>query len=291
MKGIIIINPFLIPAESVRQAERLKQEFNKRNVDVEIITDGYLRASVYNGKLNTELKVDFAVYLDKDKYLSEILERQGVRLFNKHSAIRVCDDKARTYIALSNKGYNLPKTIFGALCYNKDCKIADGVAETIGEKLKFPVIVKECYGSMGKGVYKADDINELKVIMEQVKVEPHLYQEYIGYKKGVDVRIIVVGGKTVGVMERRNDRDFRSNVARGGKGENVEVPIEFIKTAESIAKDLDLDYCGVDLLYGENNNPVVCEVNSNAFFEGIEKAVGINVAQRYVEYIINEITK
>lgn len=289
MKGIIIINPFLIPKESVRQAERLKQEFNKKGVNVEIVTDGYLKAEISNGELKTGHEADFVVYLDKDKYLSSMLERKGVRLFNSHNAIRVCDDKARTYISLANKGFNLPKTIFGALCYSDSCEINETAVDTIIEKLKLPVIVKECYGSMGKGVYKADNKDELISIMQKVKTRPHLFQEYIGERKGVDARLIVIGGKVIATMERRNSNDFRSNVARGGSGKKVSLPNEFIVVAEKIAKELKLDYCGVDLLYGKNNAPICCEVNSNAFFEGIELATGINVAEKYVEYIINQI--
>ncbi len=291
MNGIIVINPFLIPNESVRQAERLKQEFNKLNVSVEIVSDGYLRTMLIEGNLSVDLKADFIIYLDKDKYLSEALELNGFRLFNRHNAVRVCDDKARTFIALSGKGFNIPKTIFGALCYSDSCQLQERAIKDIAQKLGYPIIVKECYGSMGKGVYKADNEIELKEIMQTVKTSPHLFQEYIGYKKGVDVRLIVIGGKVVSVMERRNEGDFRSNVARGGTGVKVEVPKEFIVTAERIARQLNLDYCGVDLLYGKYNEPVVCEVNSNAFFEGTERATGINVAREYANYIIKEISK
>ena len=55
--------------------------------------------------------------------------------------------------------------------------------------------------------------------------------------------------------------------------------------AEKAAQALKLDYCGVDLLYGEDG-PVLCEVNSNAFFEGLEAATGVNVAKLYAEYIV-----
>jgi ribosomal protein S6--L-glutamate ligase/gamma-F420-2:alpha-L-glutamate ligase len=90
-------------------------------------------------------------------------------------------------------------------------------------------------------------------------------------------------------MERRNESDFRSNVGQGGEGVKIELLDSFRKTAEACAKILNLDYCGVDLLYGNDGEPIVCEVNSNAFFEGIEKTTGVNVAKLYVEHIINEI--
>ena len=292
VKGIIIVNPFLIPIESVNQAKRLQEEFNKLKVDVDIVSDGYIYSLLDGEKIENDLaKFDFAIYLDKDMYLSQILESRGVRLFNNHNAIRICDDKAQTCIALAEKGFSIPKTMFGALCYSKDCKIERKNAEKIAKNLGYPVIVKECFGSMGKGVHKADDIEQLLAVMEKVKLKPHIYQEYVGGKIGVDVRIVVIGGKAVAFMERRNEQDFRSNVARGGEGVVVDVDKSFIDTAERIAKTLNLDYCGVDLLYGADAQPVVCEVNSNAFFHGLEQATGINVAKAYAEYVIESIKK
>ena len=111
MKGIIFVNPFLVPDESIFQAQRLREEFNNLGVKVEIISNGFSRVALdeFGAKIDIE-KPDFAVYLDKDKYLSEILEKSGIRLFNSHNAVRVCDDKAQTYIALSGCGITIPKT-------------------------------------------------------------------------------------------------------------------------------------------------------------------------------------
>ncbi len=290
MKGIIFINPFLVPKQSVHQAERLKSEFNKLGVDIEIVSDGYARVALKSDGAEIDLDAtDFGIYLDKDKYLSQILTKSGIRLFNTHQAVRVCDDKAETYIALAGNGISFPKTVFGALCYSPDKLVLESSADMIIAKLGCPVIVKECFGSMGKGVYKAENKNELLEIMEKVKLKPHLFQEYIPFAKGVDVRVIVIGGRVVASMERRNTEDFRSNVAQGGTGVKIDLPINFKNVAERASKVLGLDYCGVDLLYGKNGEPVVCEVNSNAFISGIEKATGVNVAKIYAEHIINVI--
>ncbi len=286
-QGIIVINPYQIPLESVHQANRLKDELNALGVSVSIMTDTFLRNYIAENKIQTELKdIDFIVYLDKDKYQSEILESLGIRLFNTHKAVRVCDDKGSTYLALENSGLNIPKTIFGALCYNKDMPIDTDWAKKIAENLSYPLIIKESFGSMGKGVYLANNLSELLEVMEKVKLKPHLFQEYIG-EPGVDVRVIVIGGKAVCAMERRNDNDFRSNVAQGGYGKKITLDDEFKKSAERCAEILGLDYCGVDLLYGKDNKPYVCEVNSNAFISGIEKVTGFNVAKSYAEYIVS----
>ncbi len=290
MKGHIFINPFLVPMQSVHQAERLTEEFNKLGVEIEVVSDGFSRVSLSdNGAVIDIPRVDFAVYLDKDKYLSEILEKNGVRLFNCHDAVRVCDDKAQTYIALSGKGVKIPKTVFGGLCYSKELSVKNEWAEKIANTLGFPVIIKESFGSMGKGVYKADNLQELIAVMEKVKLKPHLYQEYISHKVGVDVRVIVIGGKAVASMERYNENDFRSNVAQGGNGKKIDLPESFKCVAEKCAQVLGLDYCGVDLLYSVDSQPIVCEVNSNAFFDGIEQVTGVNVAKAYAEHIIKTI--
>ncbi len=287
LKGNIIINAYKLPVQSVRQAERLKEEFNLLGVETEILSSEYLRSLVDSNGLKTYLpKADFTIYLDKDKYLSSILERLGQRLFNSHSAIRVCDDKGETVINLAGKGFLLPKTIMGELCYSSEKKVSLDKAKNIAKELGFPVIVKESFGSMGKGVYLASSEEELLFIMEKLKLIPHIYQEYIGYKKGTDVRVIVVGGKAVASMIRKNPSDFRSNIALGGTGEKIELNSSFKETAEGIAKELKLDYCGIDLLFGEDGEPYVCEVNSNAFFGEIEKITGVNVARLYAEHVL-----
>ncbi len=292
MKGIIVINPFLVPAESVHFAERLKHEFDKKGVKVNIESDLFSKTCLNQTHLNYPLdKVDFCIYLDKDKYQSQILEKSGIRLFNSHSAIRVCDDKAETYIALAGSGVKMPKTVFGALCYNPNAKIDKTWVDNVINELGFPVIVKECYGSMGKGVYLANDEKELMEIMQSVKCKPHIFQQYVSTEKGVDVRVIVIGRKAKCAIRRENECDFRSNVAQGGRAVAFDLPESFKKTAEKCADVLGLDYCGVDLLFDKDGVPVVCEVNSNAFIGGVEGATGYNVAGAYAEHVINEIEK
>ncbi len=297
LKCKIIINPYLRPKQSVTQAQRIGKELTNLGVSVDIVTDAFLRLSISEGStFGTLLDTDFIVYLDKDKYVSELLSKQGVTLFNSHNSIRVCDDKARTYIALTDMGYIIPKTVFAPLCYNAEDNLPQNSLERVVDTLGgFPIIVKECYGSMGKGVHKASDFQGLSKLHQELKATPHMFQEYISSSEGKDLRITVVGGKAISVMMRRNDFDFRSNVGQGGKGIKIDLHDEkyktFILTAENVAKTLNLDYCGVDLLVGKNFNPIICEVNSNAFFEETESVCGVNVAKEYALHMLNCLNK
>ena len=48
---------------------------------------------------------------------------------------------------------------------------------------------------------------------------------------------------------------------------------------------MGLNVAGVDLLRS-NHGPVVMEVNSSPGLEGIEKATGIDVAGKIIEYVV-----
>ena len=293
MKGLIIVNAYSKMQSSNNQALRLKDEFEKLGVEIDIKTNDFFAAYILNNEICTCVdKYNFCIYLDKDKYISKMLEIKGIKLFNNHQAIEDCDDKMSTYIKLSNKGINLVDTIPGLLCYDEKENIKSHTIDLIESKLGYPIVVKESFGSLGKGIYKAENRDELKVLMEKLKLKPHLFQKMVKSSYGKDMRVIVIGGKIIAAMQRMSDNDFRSNIELGGCGKAIpldQIPKAFIETAVNCAKILNLDYCGVDLLYGDNNEPICCEVNSNAFFGGIEKVTGINVAKSYAEYIIKSL--
>ena len=58
-----------------------------------------------------------------------------------------------------------------------------------------------------------------------------------------------------------------------------------VKTAQL----LGCTFAGVDLLFGENGEMTVCEVNSNAHFAGISAATGVNIADKIIEAVAQRI--
>ncbi len=289
MKGAILINAYFDSDEYMYQPQRLQEELYGVGVEAEIITNDSYFCAVDNGKIRDEFAgYDFCIYLDKDKYLLKALSDTNVPLFNSYDAITVCDDKMMTYLALADKGIPLPKTLAGLMCFSKKEQIKPESVDIIEAELGYPLIVKESYGSQGKGVYLAHDRTELCAVLEKVKCKPHLLQKYVWTSFGKDVRVIVIGGKVAGAMLRQSDKDFRSNIGAGGSGEAYEITPEVEELCLKVAEILGLDYCGIDLLFGEDGF-IVCEVNSNAFFAGFEASTGINVAELYAEYIVKNI--
>lgn len=288
-KGIAIFNGYITLPGLRYVFTRMREELAEYDVDLEAHSNAEILTDVgSNGQITGKKEYDFILYLDKDKYLALELELLGYRLFNHAKSIELCDDKMLTHIALANKGIKMPVTVSGPLNYSS--RTSEEYNRKIFDHLSLPFIAKTNYGSMGKGVTMIKTKAEFLAYEEKMKTVPRFYQEFIPSSFGFDYRVIVINGKVVASMRRENhDGDFRSNIALGGDGVKVDLPQEYIQVAEKTASILDLDYCGVDLLEGPNHEPILCEVNSNAFLEGIESVTKINIAKIYAEHIYKEI--
>lgn len=283
--GIAVFNGYITLPGLRFIFTRMREELAELDIDLEAHSNAEILTILNsNGNIEGKKEYDFVLYLDKDKYLAKELELVGYRLFNKAQAIDLCDDKMLTHITLANHGIKMPKTISGPLNYSS--RISEEFSRKIFDHLSLPIVAKTNFGSMGKGVTLLKTKQEFLDYEEKMKTLPRFYQEYIASSSGFDYRIIVIGGKAVATMRRENtDGDFRSNIALGGNGIKVDLPQHYIDLAEKAARILDLDYCGVDILEGGDGEPILCEVNSNAFLEGIEKATGINIAKIYANHI------
>lgn len=288
MKGIAILNGYQI-VDGVRYVyDRMKEELGKLGVSLDLSTTAEAYSLVDNSQIKRRFDYDFVLFLDKDVYTSMALEKAGMKLFNSAKSIWLCDDKMVTHIFLSGLGIKMPKTISAPLNYSDNS--SERFIERVMQEIDFPLVAKKSFGSLGRSVYLINNAQELIKWDTQNRLEQRLYQEFIKSSFGFDYRLIVIGGKFLTGMKRVNTNgDFRSNIALGGQGEKVDIPQSYIDVAERCASALGLDYCGVDLLMGKEGEPILCEVNSNAFMAGIEKITGVNVAGAFAKHIVNQL--
>ena len=292
MKGLVIMNAYPAGEKFYRQSERLAAALNALGVEAKTVKNGEFSVTLTaDGRVTTNgERIDFAVYFDKDKYLGRALEQSGVRLFNRMDGIELCDDKALTTLALLGKGVQVVETIPAPLCYTVGATPSEAFLKRV-QTLGFPLVAKKSYGSFGAGVRLVKDETELMETEKEWLYTPHLYQRFLSESAGKDIRVIVVGGKAIAAIRRiAKEGEFRSNIELGGSGEAIKLTEEYRVAAERCAQVLGLDYCGVDLLETADG-AAVCEVNSNAFFEGLEAATGIDVAMAYAKHIVSEMTK
>ncbi len=289
MKGWLIVNGFVKSEKFEDIYSLFLSAAKKRGVNFEKINTVELAAPIGSDLFKETEKPDFAVFWDKDVILARRLENAGIRLFNSADAVLLCDNKALTYSCLSGK-LPMPKTLiapktFEGVGYSNE--FLQKAAEIIG----FPMVVKQVYGSFGAQVYLANDFCEFEKIVAKIEWRDFLVQEYVANSCGKDVRVNVAGGKVVSSMLRFNDGDFRSNISNGGKMKMVEIPKEWEKTSIDACNALGLDFAGVDLMFGAQGEPVLCEVNSNPHFRSSLDCTGVDLSEKIFDYIINKLKK
>ena len=283
MQGWLIVNSFMDQDKFINLYQMLSLAFNNRQVSLEIKKAQDISLEVGTKLIN---KPDFAIFWDKDIYLAERLEKEGIRLFNTARAVELCDNKILMYQELAAKGVKIPRTFIAPKTFEGlNYKNRDFIEDVIKE-IGFPLVVKEAYGSFGEQVYLANNKDELNNIIDRIGYKDFLMQEYIKESSGKDVRINVVANKAVVSMLRVNKQDFRSNISSGGHGEKYEPSQDFIDLAISACKALGLDFAGVDVMFAKDG-PIICEVNSNPQFASTLKYTGINLADYIADYIIN----
>ena len=214
------------------------------------------------------------------------LEKIGICCVNPRLSINMAADKFRTYIKLKDYGLTQPKTV---LIPNQD------ELENAVKKLdtKFPIIMKTLRGSKGVGVLFIESERALTSIVQLMyKTDSSsdlLIQEYI--KSEFDVRVIVLGGKIVGTMQRDVvEGDFRSNYSQGAKVKSYKLSDLEIEQSLLAAKALDGILTAVDFIPSSNPKtepPFILEVNSSPGSEGIEEASGKNIIKEVLEHFKN----
>lgn len=290
--GYIISNGYINMEKMGELVFHFEKLFSNRGVKTETVkTDRIFPLIGRDGNIKIigiDKPADFILFWDKDIMLAKLLEKAGYRLFNCSKAIEICDNKIHTHDYLSNSGIMMPKTIQAPLIFEGSPYYDDCFMEIVEGQLKYPMIVKEAYGSFGQQVYLCNSREEVKQLSGKLKYRPHLFQEFISESRGRDIRIFIVGGKIVASMLRENKNDFRANISNGGKMTMVTPPKEYCEMALKAAGIIGLDYCGADILIGKDY-PMLCEMNSNAHFKNIQICSGIDVADHFVEHILHTV--
>lgn len=206
-------------------------------------------------------------------------EQMDVFTTSSSAGIANSRDKLRCLQILSRHHIGIPETTF--VREKKDVLPA---IERVGG---VPIIIKLLEGTQGVGVILADSVKIAEAIIETLQSTKQnvLIQKFVAESKGRDIRAFVVGDQVVAAMRRvAQGQEFRSNVHRGGKTEQVVLDDAYCETAVRASQIMGLRVSGVDMLEGKDG-PQVMEVNSSPGLEGIENCTQLDVAGAIVDYI------
>lgn len=294
MKAWIIYNGALKFNKITNLVDKLVEDGKELGIDFTLIKNNEILPKYDKlGKLGLLFVKEvpepkFIIFWDKDILLARHLEKMGYQLFNSSKAIDVCDNKAMMHMELSKAGIKLPKTIISPFVFYEQ-KLTHEYMDMIFDELGHTIILKEAHGSFGMQVYKIDSKEHLAHKMIEIGAKPFIFQEYIKSSYGRDIRVNIVGNEIVGAMQRNNANDFRANITIGGLGSPYDLSQEQMEISLTAHKELGLDFSGVDLLFGEEGEPVLCELNSNVNFLSFEKALGINYGKKLLAHVLDSV--
>ena len=282
----IIYNGSLTHDKFLDQALLLKEAAEKKGIQAILVKNYELLINVHESLLT---RPDFVVFLDKDILLAKYLKNEGIPVFNDPSVIEICDNKAHQYLELAKAGVPMPLTIIAPKVYPEFTILHTGYYEQVLQTIQLPMIIKEAHGSFGQRVYLIETREQFFDKVEELKGVEYVFQEFIQSSRGRDIRVNVVGGQVVACMHRQSATDFRANITNGGTATKIILTDKQKEVAIQAAAALDAEFAGVDLLFGENEEPLVCEVNGVAHIRNIYNVTGINVGDAMINYILSKI--
>ncbi len=201
-------------------------------------------------------------------YLLECAERAGAKVVNRPAALRDFNEK----LAIAHFPELIPETLVSS-----DAARLRAFVERRGK-----AVLKPLDGMGGHSIFlvEAADPN-LNVIIETLTAGQRLAlaQEYLPEIRDGDKRVLLVHGRPVDYLLARipGERDFRGNLARGGRGEGRPLAASDRAIAESVGPMLvenGIEFAGLDII-GERLTEI--NVTSPTCVRELDREFGINI--------------
>lgn len=208
------------------------------------------------------------------------LESLGVAVVNPAKAVEAAVDKYLTSARLQAAGLTIPRTIV--------CQTAEE-AKAAFAMLDGDVVVKPIFGSEGRGIARLQDdamAERAFRLLESLGATIYL-QEFIRHD-GFDLRLLVIGKRVLG-MRRRNPHDWRTNCSRGAEAEPLHVTPDLADTARRAAAAVGASLAGVDLLPMPDGRLAAIEVNAVPGWKALAGALDVDVARRVLEHVAEKV--
>jgi ribosomal protein S6--L-glutamate ligase len=156
----------------------------------------------------------------------------------------------------------------------------------MAKEVGYPCVVKLLSGFGGKGVMLAKDEEELKPLLDTLKLFKEFIstQEFFSNQKS-DLRCLVIGNQVIGIERTAAEGEWRSNVSKGGEARVIQLEEQAKEIAIDAATVLGVKISAVDLMKTPKGYAVV-EVN---FTPGtMVKFFEKRLAKKFIDYLHKE---
>ncbi len=155
----------------------------------------------------------------------------------------------------------------------------------------FPIVMKILGGQDGVGVIQVDSTEGLKSLVDYVRhlrslvlLRSFVQHDYYG-------RLVVVGDRVVASHRTYSvENEFRTNALGNTdeKKEGIVFSEEVQQVAVKAVKSMGVEFGGVDILFSDNGEFFISEVNSPCAFYHTQEISGIDIAGPMIDYLVTK---
>lgn len=236
-----------------------------------------LKLDIYDGKINFDTSVDFAVVRTINPLINEYFEELGIPCFNNSKTSKIANSKWLTY--------NFSKELGVPVMDTAKPLSAIEAADTFS----FPFVLKTVDGHGGSEVFLVDNREKCKELFSLFNKNRLIVQK-LSSEPGVDMRVYMLAGEVLIAAKRSSECDFRSNFSLGGKAEIHSVPDDVKKIARMVCRELDADFVGIDFIR-HDGEWILNEIEDVVGTRMIYSLTDLDPARLYIEHIINKLEK
>ena len=237
-------------------------EFSEIRFDYLVFEVTQSTFEVYDWRTKTPLsEYDYLIFRGKIRSNTEcayVVSRyaihKGIQFFNDYSNYRPSSKLAQ---AVTFFELNIPML---PTYYSLNDEY---LADITSQKLEFPLIVKDSFGSHGNNNFVAKTDEQLRQIVADNATVKFVTQGFC--PNDCDYRILVIGdGKPLIIKRMAAEGTHLNNTSQGGTAElKAELPEQVIADAKKISKELKMTIAGVDALQNKDTGEYFfLEVNS-----------------------------
>jgi len=215
--------------------------------------------------------------------LLRVAEAQGVRVFSPALSMLRLIDRLSCTTTMANAGIPMPPTLI-----TEDTARAEAAVQHYRSAVFKPLFSTKARGMV---VIDADDPESQRI--EQIKdfhtSNPMMYIQKKMDLPGQDLGLVFLGGEYLGAYARVSEgSSWNTTIHHGGRYAAAEPDTSWIEIAQRAQALFNMDYTTVDMAETEHG-PIVFEVSAFGGFRGAKEGLGINVAERYVDYVLKQV--
>jgi len=208
----------------------------------------------------------------------KIFDEMDVRVINTAQQIESTVDKLYTSYFMSKHNVKTPNTyIYRG--YENAKNFLDNKLPDKG------IIYKPLFGSQGDNIKLINQSLDLKKINNPSNI--YYFQEYLNNSINHDYRILIMrnNDKCKYFYMTRYGDTFINNVSKGGTCIKESINKEIIDLALKASQLLNMNFCGVDIMY-YNHHYYVIEINSIPAWRGLQDVETETIADHFVNILI-----